>query len=275
MEVSNLAKRASADFRGHPREIKAEPCVAGLRGEALLKRVFKYLPRKERLKINGLNLEVKAYHVNISAYRELGISPHYLRGGAQVHVVSRADYERYCGTIGTKTEDLAGVYAPKGSREIKMVMAAGIKTLPFEARKILVPDDVDALTLCHEILHDLFCSWNLEDPHAERIGFSRLVIQQIRMTFLRAPESPEADFFRGVAARCDASLVFPIPEGEIFTERTQKFIGEVFAYGASMAIFSRMSAERSETGLGKVPEELMIYFNRVIVHPRLLQKAPR
>jgi len=274
MKVSNATERASADFRRQPRGIMDKPCVAGLRGEALFKRVFKYPPGSKKLKINGLVLNVRAYHVNPSAYHELGINPHYLHGGAQVYVVSRADFERYCRTIGTSAEDLAAVYAPKGKREIKMVMAATIKSLSFEARKILIPDDVDALTLCHEILHDLFCSLNLEDPHAERAGFSRLVIQQIRRTFLRLPESPEADFFRGVAARYDASLVLPIPEGEIFgeifTERTQKLIGEVFAYGASMAIFSRISPEHSEIDLGIVPSELMIYFKRVAVHSDLL-----
>jgi hypothetical protein len=258
------------------------PAVAELRGEALFQRVFKHPARSTLLKINGLKLPARAYHINHSAARELGISPAQLRGGAEVHIVSAADFERYCQSVGAKADEVAGVYAPAGSREIREVMAARKQVLPFGVRRALVPDDAGALTLVHEILHDLFNSWNLSDPHAERYGFCRLTVSEVYQTFLRARFSPAAQFFRGVAARCaepydlNRLLAVPVPQflargrRAAFSERTQAFIGEVFAYGGSMAIFSRSGAPQAEKEMGEVPGELMTYFERTIIHPDLV-----
>lgn len=282
MGIRNVVSKARALLRRINPPPEPQPCVAELRGEELFKRVFKYPPTAETLKVNGLALRARAYHINHSASKELGINPNFLRGGAQVYVVSRADFEKYCGSVGASAENVAGVFAPAGAREILAVMKARKQILSFGARKVLVPDDVEALTLCHEILHDLFYSWNLYDPHAERYGFCRLAVSQIYNTFFRRPHSPAAAFFRGVAARCaepydlDCLIRIPIPrvlalgKGVVFTERTQAFIGEIFAYGGSMAIFSKMSAAHSEKDMGEVPEELRIYFERAVVHPGIL-----
>jgi hypothetical protein len=260
----------------------AAPSTASLCGQELFARVFKHPSRSVTYAVNGINLQARAYHINNSAARELGINPSLLRGGAEVLVVSRRDFEKYGGTIGADPKNLAGVYAPKGAGEIQRVLAAQQKTLSPGARRVLVPDDASALTLCHEILHDLFHSWNLSDPHSERVWFTRLTVAEAYRVAVRFPGSDAARFFAGIAARCaepyDLKRITgsPVPQmlalrqGLAFTEETQAFVAEVFAYGGSMAIFSRMSAEHSEKELGEVPAELKAYFERAVVHPRLL-----
>lgn len=282
MDILKIFRKAISSLRQSVQAPDPKPCVAELHGEELFKRVFNSPERSAVLKVNGIDLRARVHHINVTASKALGIDPALLRGGAEVHIVSRADFEHYCKSLDADSDKVSGIYAPTGNREILEVMKARKQVLSFGARKVLVPDDANALTLCHEILHDLFYSWNLYDPHAERYGFSRLAVSQIYMTFVRAPNSPAAEFFKGVAARCaepydlDNLTRIPVPQvlaqgrGVAFTERTQAFIGEIFAYGGSMAIFSRMSAEHSEKDLGEVPEELRGYFERTVVHPGLL-----
>jgi hypothetical protein len=88
-------------------------------------------------------------------------------------------------------------------------------------------------------------------------------------------------FFKAVAARCatpfDLTRITSVNVPEIlanrrnlrFLEDTQLFVGEVFAYGASMTILARLAPEHSEEGIGRVPEELRLYFENTIMHPRL------
>jgi hypothetical protein len=96
--------------------------VATLRGAALFARLFTQPARNERLRINKLDLAVKAYHLNGKAVAELGIDPRSLRGGAELYVLSKDDYQRYCQTIDADPEVLAGVYAPAGKKEIYQLM---------------------------------------------------------------------------------------------------------------------------------------------------------
>lgn len=282
MGIRQILRKAISFLQQSSRASDPKPSAAELRGEELFKRVFNSPARSATLKVNGIDLRARVHHINVTASKALGIDPALLRGGAEVYIVSRADFERYCKSLEADSENVTGIYAPTGAREILAVMQARKQILSFGARKVLVPDDANALTLCHEILHDLFNSWNWHDPHAERYGFCRLAVSQIYLTFVRAPNSPAAEFFKGVAARCaepydlDNLIRIPVPQvlaqgrGVAFTERTQAFIGEIFAYGGSMAIFSRMSAEHSEKDLGEVPEELRGYFERTVVHPGLL-----
>ena len=255
--------------------------VASLRGAELFSTIFAQPGRAERLKINGLDLTVTAYHLNGRAAAKLGISPVTLRGGAEIQVLTKEDYKRYCATFEADPEVLAGVYAPAGKKELYRLMQGAQPMLSRANRKILVPEDASALTLCHEILHDFYLNQNLWALAEERIGFSRLVVSQIYREAITAPDSEAMKFFAGVAARCaepfDLARITKTNVPEIlatrrnlkFLEDTQIFIGEIFAYGASMAILSRLAPGYSEEGLGKVPEELRIYFERTIMNPDL------
>jgi hypothetical protein len=71
-------------------------------------------------------------------------------------------------------------------------------------------------------------------------------------------------------ARQPIPQIFAGSRRVVFSSRTQELVGEIFAYGGSMTIFSRLAPEHSEKNLGAVPPETRTYFNRVVVHPRLL-----
>jgi len=113
--------------------------------------------------------------------------------------------------------------------------------------KVLVPEDISQLELCHETLHALF---DAQSP-AEQAAFSRLATGSLQ-------RDPKSKFFKGVAQR---------------TNGDRLFLTEVFAFAGTKVIFERMGKGEVERDLGDVPPELKGYFERLVVDPRLLQAA--
>lgn len=105
-----------------------------------------------------------------------------------------------------------------------------------------------------------------------------LQLQDASRTLARHPTSPSADFYRAVAARTstadgskydlEANLIsrnmksFFLGNGHsLLSDATISFVGEVFAYGGTMAI-----GYREDGAFGTLPDELKMYFDTRVVH---------
>lgn len=274
-EVANSGRRRFIARQATPLNL------AELRGDRLFARIFKFPSRRTLFRTNGLDIPVKAYHINTSSFKEMGIDPDFLRGGAEVLVASPEDFRRYGESLRLDPGRLAGVYSPNGAGERKEIAAGRQDILSAPLRKVLVSEEICGLELVHEIIHDLFFSMKVDDIRGERAFFSRLVIQEAFKTLIYRPDSPESKFFRGIAHRCPAAFNLKTiadlqHPGEMIIDRMAEFyISEVFAYGASMIIFQVRGEEKIEEDLGKVPDELRLYFESRIVSSSLLAPAQK
>ncbi len=262
--------------------------VSELSGKPLVVRVFNHEGRPDNIEVRTpsgpMGLPAVAYKLNNTALTKLGINPEFARGGAEVYFVSEAKFLEYLGAFGISGA-VAGVYAPTGRREVFAVMRTKQPAMDWRIRKILLPENVDALTLAHEALHDIFLNLNLSAASKERAAFWRSSLQDAWHTLSYAPSTPEAKFFEGVAARTAGAdgrsydlsrlLALNLPR-LIHSNRpiqllddTALFVGELFAYGGTIAIGYK--GDR----FGRVPLSMGAFFETWVVHPkyRKLYKA--
>ena len=174
---------------------------------------------------HGFRIGLRSYQLQGEALRRIGINPNFCPKGVEVGLTTPFYFKSIRQIMGIGQDRLGGIYHPK-------------------LGKVLVPEDISQIRLCHEVLHAVFDAV----PHPEREAFSRLVNESQK----RAPESR---FFKGVAQR---------------TNGDRLFLTEVFAFGGSKVIFERMGKDEVEKDLGAVPTELRDYFERNVVDPRLL-----
>ncbi len=258
--------------------------VSSLSGNALFAKVMNHAPRNESLTLTcnseSMTFPVKAYHVNPTLYEHLGISTQLLKGGAEIQVASVDDFIRYGQLLVGENASLKGVYSPQGGKDVFAVMHARQLFMSRDARKVLVPSDVYAITLTHEILHDYFLNYNLGAASLERDFFIRAVVKDCYEALRFRPTSPAAVFYRAVAGRCspEFDLVANVVDRDIpkmlgnrigivnLSNDGSSFIGEVFAYGGTMAIGYK------EDNFGEVPRALIQYFKSRVVHPSFLSK---
>ena len=124
--------------------------------------------------MEGLDVKADAYHVNNTTMKRLGMKGGLLRGGAEVFVVSKDDFQAYGTRAGLGGLTL-GVYGPNGCHKFSAIMDARLHYLESGERQTVVPDDVNAETLAHEILHDIFLNMFFGDAHSERVFFTKLL----------------------------------------------------------------------------------------------------
>ncbi len=198
----------------------------------------------------GFKIRVRSYQIKGEALRKIGINPEYLRSGVEVCLASPSYFRRINEILGTKPEALAGIYISR-------------------IKKVLVPDDIGRLELCHEILHALL------DGQRESL-FPRLVIEQVRLALTNVGDPSAVKFFREIAGRTNGGydlsdmIRMDIP-GLLLHKKTRLFITEVFAFGGTKVIFERKGKKVVEKEMGEVPPELKAYFERNLFDPQLLE----
>lgn len=233
-----------------------------LSGEPLFKRVFNYqIARRTGLPIGkGKSLPATTYFVNQLTLQKLGIHPNLTRNTIQAHVLSIQDYATYCQKFRKDPQKLKGVACPKGKEVREIFQQKRLSPSP-ENRVLIIPENAEAITLAHEILHIIFLDLNESDPHAYRRFFARLALQEARIALIRDPLSPYSKFYLEIAASC--AHPFPLQEkleqneaSKTFFLEAFEFIGEVFAYGGTLAIGYQ------ETDSWKISNELEIFLKR-------------
>ncbi|MFH1387181.1 MAG: hypothetical protein ABIH50_05910 [bacterium] len=268
--------------------------LARLRGSDLINKLFTHKAKLAQIPIFGhqgkVFVRVQAYEVSHKALKRLGLNNSLLKNGPLVCVLKKDQYNKYCLAIGADPSQLAGVYGPKGIKEQEEVDGGARTYLTFNARKIFVPEDVDFLTLCHEVLHDYFMNFfdtplaGKTDTQRNRDFYTQLIIQEVRRSADKSKKprgvSVEEQFFQEVAERCstryDLKSLIETPVdvtrgrwGDVryvaLSKETQLFVRECFAYGGATLATEKKWGGVGEQGMGKVPKELEIALRKVVL----------
>lgn len=177
---------------------------------------------------HGFKIRLRTYQLKGETLRKIGINPDYCPKGVEIGLTTPAYFRTIQQIMGIGNNRLGGIYHPR-------------------LEKVLVPENISQIKLCHEVLHAAFDAL----PLSAREAFSHLVNESQKRT-------PESRFFKGVAQRTNGDRLFST---------------EVFAFAGTKVIFEKMGRGEVEHDLGEVPPELKGYFERSVVDPRLLPAA--
>jgi len=211
---------------------------------------------------NGAVLHSQTCPIGGVSVETLGIRSEVLRGGADLCVVSIEDLMRYSELFGFG-QGLMGVFNPNGNGETEKDQF-GVEFMKGHNRKVLVPDNVSAETIMHEIMHEIFSNMleiDLQKGQQIRQEFYELVLEKVKACFA-SPEERKLylDFFEEISRRCSVPINFKKfaigqePSGMLF-------VNEVFAYSSTFA------AGYPSDVAGKPPESIQAWIKERFLVP--------
>lgn len=193
------------------------------------------------LRWHGFPIRLRLYQLNGESLRKLGLNPNYWPRGVEIGLAMPRYFKSIMQIMGIGEGRLGGIYHP-------------------QLKKVLAPEDISQLELCHEVLHGLL------DGRQDG-AFSRLVLDLVRA-------AKGSGFFSKVAERTNGgynlTTIHRLSNHDLLADKaTRLFVTEVFAFAGTKVIFERMGKGEVERDLGEVPQKLKDYFERFVVDPRL------
>jgi len=204
-------------------------------------------PMAREIVFGGVIVPVEAYRSGPTLLEHLGVRPEMGLGTAEVCLAGQESFAKYA-EVNRLGAGLYGVFNPTCSGE-RIRSSEGELIMKFEHRVALVPDDVNAEVVLHELLHDVFCSM----PADRQRALLSLVWQQVSA-------GRDLMFFQEVADRCSVKINLRafVAGREVYAVL---FANEVFAYAGTM------TAGYETEFKAAVPESLQTWFKEKILIP--------
>lgn len=183
------------------------------------------------LKCNRESFYSLKIDISTEYFKAVGLNPRFFVPGIEIHLVRPNDFAVICRVIGVNQREVGGIYLPPAGGEEKRAVDGELEKIS-QTRRIALPYDHEKPDLIHELAHDILLCGALSK--AEREGFFRLAISEVRRVLNTKADSLEAVFIREVASSCNLLALLTgikqLADFEALTHEHRMLACELFAY---------------------------------------------